>query len=39
MGFSKGDLEKITTGLSQHRAITPAPLFRQNEVVPDYKPR
>jgi len=38
MGFSKGDLEKISAELSQHRAITPAALFRPNEVVPDYKP-
>jgi thiol-disulfide isomerase/thioredoxin len=38
MGFSKGDLEKIAAELAQHRALTPAPLFRQNEVVPDYKP-
>jgi peroxiredoxin len=38
MGFSKGDLEKIAAELAQHRALTPAALFRQNEVVPDYKP-
>jgi peroxiredoxin len=38
MGFSKGDLEKIAAEMAQHRALTPAPLFRQNEVVPDYKP-
>jgi peroxiredoxin len=38
MGFSKGDLEKIGAELAQHRALTPAPLFLQNEVVPDYKP-
>jgi peroxiredoxin len=38
MGFSKPDLEKIAAELAQHRAITLAPLFRQNEVVPDYKP-
>ncbi len=37
-GFSKGDLEKIAAELSQHRAQPPAPLFSNNEVVPDYKP-
>jgi hypothetical protein len=38
VGFSKGDLEKIAAELAQHRALAPAPLFRNNEVVPDYKP-
>ena len=38
MGFSKDDLEKIAADLAQHRALAPAPLFRRDEVVPDYKP-
>jgi peroxiredoxin len=38
MGFSKPDLEKIADELAQHRALKPAPLFRKDEIVPDYKP-
>ena len=38
MGFSRSDLEKIANELAEHRALAPAPLFRQNEVVPDFKP-
>jgi peroxiredoxin len=38
MGFSKGDLEKISAELAQQRALKAAPLFGKNEVVPDYKP-
>ena len=38
MGFSKSDLEKIAAELSQHKKVQAAPLFRKDEVVPDYKP-
>src|SRR5208282_216594 len=38
MGFSKSDLEKIADELSQHKKVQAAPLFRKDEVVPDYKP-
>ena len=37
-GFSKSDLENIATELAEHRALGPAPLFRGDEIVPDYKP-
>jgi peroxiredoxin len=37
-GFSKSDLENIAAELAQHRALGPAPLFRRDEIVPDYKP-
>ncbi len=38
MGFSRSDLEKIGAALAEYRALVPAPLFRRDEVVPDYKP-
>jgi len=38
MGFSKGDLEKIASELSQHKKLQAAPLFRTTEIVPAYKP-
>jgi len=38
MGFSKDDLEKIASELSQHKKLQAAPLFRTTEIVPAYKP-
>ncbi len=38
MGFSKSDLEKIADELSQHKKMQAAPFFRNDEVVPAYKP-
>jgi peroxiredoxin len=38
IGFRRGDLEKIARELALHRGVNPLPLFRKDEVVPDYKP-
>ncbi len=38
IGFSKADLEKIGAELAQYTGRSPAPVFRPDEVVPDYKP-
>ena len=38
MGFDKAGLEQIAGELSQHEKVAAAPLFGQDEVVPDYKP-
>lgn len=38
VGFSKSDLEKISAHLAKHLARSAAPVFRPNEVIPDYKP-
>jgi len=38
LGFSKGDLEKIASELSQHQKLQAAPLFLTTEIVPAYKP-
>jgi len=38
IGFSKADLEKISSELGQHLGRTPAAVFLPDEVVPDYKP-
>ena len=38
MGFSKADLEEINAALARAAGRAPAPLFRPDEVVPDYKP-
>ncbi len=38
MGFSRGDLERIAEELAAHRTLSPMPLFRKDEIVPDYKP-
>jgi len=37
-GFSKADLEKIAEELAQRRKVSLSPLFRQDEVVPAFKP-
>jgi peroxiredoxin len=37
-GFSKNDLEAIAKELAQHRKLSATPLFRPDEVVPDFKP-
>ncbi len=38
VGFSKADLETISSELARHLAQSPASVFRPDEVVPDYKP-
>jgi peroxiredoxin len=38
MGFDRAALEKIASELSQHQRISSAPLFRPDEIVPDFKP-
>jgi peroxiredoxin len=38
MGFSKSDLEKIVAELAQHLKFQAAPFFRNDEIVPAYKP-
>jgi peroxiredoxin len=38
VGFSKDDLEKIASELSQHKKLQAAPLFRTTEIIPAYKP-
>ena len=38
MGFDKAALEKIAAALAQREKVSAAPLFRSDEVVPDYKP-
>jgi peroxiredoxin len=38
MGFDKAALEKIAGELAQHQRVSSAPLFRSDEVVPDFKP-
>ena len=38
MGFDKAALEQIASELAQHGKISAAPLFRQDEVIPAYKP-
>ena len=37
-GFSKSDLEKISAEIAAHLGRPPAPVFRADEAVPDYKP-
>ena len=37
-GFSKNDLASIANELAQHKKISAVPLFRPDEVVPDFKP-
>jgi peroxiredoxin len=38
MGFSKSDLEKIASELSLYKKSLAAPLFRTDEIIPEYKP-
>lgn len=38
VGFSRADLETIAAELADHRRIPGAPVFRKDEIVPDYKP-
>ncbi len=38
VGFSKADLEKISNELARHLGRPPAPVFRPEEAIPDYKP-
>jgi peroxiredoxin len=38
MGFDKAGLEKISAELAQHAKLSSAPLFRNDERVPTYKP-
>ena len=37
-GFSKSDLALIAEELARHRRLSAVPLFRSDEVVPDFKP-
>jgi len=37
-GFSKNDLASIANELAQHKKLSAVPLFRADEVVPDFKP-
>jgi peroxiredoxin len=37
-GFSKRDLALIAEELAEHRKFSAVPLFRSDEVVPDFKP-
>lgn len=37
-GFSKSDLAAIAKELAEHRRLSVVPLFRPDEVIPDYKP-
>jgi len=37
-GFSKNDLASIANELAQHKKISALPLFRPDEIVPDFKP-
>ena len=37
-GFSKNDLASIANELAQHKKLSAVPLFRPEEVVPDFKP-
>jgi peroxiredoxin len=37
-GFDKAALEKIAAELAQQQKISAAPLFRPDEIVPEYKP-
>ena len=37
-GFSKADLESITSEFAQRRKLAVAPLFHSDEVIPAYKP-
>src|SRR6516162_4767696 len=37
-GFSKRDLALIAEELAEHRKLSAVPLFRSDEVVPDFKP-
>src|SRR3974377_633303 len=37
-GFSKNDLVSIANELPQHKNLSAGPLFRPDEVVPDFKP-
>ncbi len=37
-GFSKSDLERISTELGKHLGQSVLPLFRPDESVPDFKP-
>jgi len=38
MGFDKNGLEKISHQLGKHLHTSPPPIFRPDEIVPDYKP-
>jgi peroxiredoxin len=38
MGFDRAALEKIASELAQHQRVSSAPLFRPDEIVPDFKP-
>jgi cytochrome c biogenesis protein CcmG/thiol:disulfide interchange protein DsbE len=38
IGFSKKDLETISSEIAKHTGQPAAPVFRADEVVPDYKP-
>ncbi len=38
VGFSKADLEKISSELAFYLEWPPAPVFHPDEVIPDYKP-
>ena len=37
-GFDKQGLEKVSQQLAEHSHAVPTPLFRPDEIVPDYKP-
>jgi peroxiredoxin len=37
-GFSKNDLVSIANELAEHKKLSAVPLFRPDEVVPDFKP-
>lgn len=38
MGFDRAALETIAGELAQHQKVSASPLFRPDEIVPDYKP-
>ncbi|HJY87701.1 MAG TPA: TlpA disulfide reductase family protein [Candidatus Acidoferrales bacterium] len=38
VGFSKADLESISSELARLLGRSPAPVFKPDEIVPDYKP-
>ena len=38
LGFDKAGLEKIAARLTQHQNASAIPLFKPDEVIPDYKP-
>jgi peroxiredoxin len=38
VGFAKADLEKISSALGRYLGQPPVPVFRPDEVIPEYKP-